>query len=356
MKKTFLFGTVLMAIILGLSFVSPIANASAAVCNAESYSEVTEVQAIKNRESTIADLIIQKAHYLQTTGQTPAELQDELDALGVSEMTTKEVVELSLSDNSIAPMSVGEGWFSDHSEITEVDDIIFETFSEEARMNGKLYTYKLVFAMPNSNNSRLHQNHAVDSLFFSNRLVSGTKTFISTLIKDLASSVVNDSLFEIAVSLNDAFGAAWEEITPTDHEYDVEFEYNISLSEICCFSYIFLDGDDWTSASGYKLIQKSNLISATLQSNYLTADYSPETGSGDYPGKTKILTYTKDIEYRSEFFADGYDSAKYYIERNQKYIPDTRLESFDFYGFENSKICTVDLLTPYNPAVLGYRN
>lgn len=345
-----------LATVIGLSAMSPLTTAAAAEVYFSQNSSPAEIQAIKEREEKITDLIVKKATALRETGTVPEELEQELRQNGVENMSAEDAYNLSIYD-PMMPSTLStaqDGYFSDHSIITQANNCIFETYSEEHRMNGKRYTYKLVFAMPANDDSvlRIRGRAQVSSTAKS---LAGGMTFLSTIINDAVDSALSSlsKEFEILLSLADAFSAAWTSASSVVMSDGFDFEYEWNISEISCFTYIYLDGDDWTESTGYHLIQKSNRVDMEIEQEHLTAVY-PEPGTGSLPGDVIEYTNSTKATYVSSYFGNGYLSAKYYIERDQRYEPETRLYSFDIRGLNNTKIKTIQLPNPYNPGFIGY--
>ena len=355
MKKAAL-GALALATVIGLSVVSPLTTAAAAEVYFSLNSSPAEIQAIKEREEKISDLIVKKAAALRKSGTVPKELEQALRQNGVETMSAEDAYNLSVSDPTMSTTlnTSQDGHFSDHSVITEANNCIFETYSEEYRMNGRLYTYKLIFAMPSNDQSALRIRGRAQ-MSSTSHFLAGSTAFLSTLINNAIDSALSNisAKFELALTLADAFNTAWHSASSVVISDGFDFEYEWNISEISCFTYLFLPGDDWTQATGYRLIQKSNLVDMEIEQEHLTAVY-PEPGTGTLPGSVVEYTNSTKATYTSTYFANGYMSSKYYIERDKRYEPETRLYSFDIRGLNNTKIKTIQLPNPYNPGFIGY--
>ena len=90
MKKAAL-GALALATVIGLSVVSPLTTAAAAEVYFSLNSSPAEIQAIKEREEKISDLIEKRLIALQTTGTIPPTITKELASCGVEEMNVNEI-------------------------------------------------------------------------------------------------------------------------------------------------------------------------------------------------------------------------------------------------------------------------
>ena len=117
MKKMAL-GALALTTVIGLSAMSPLTTAAAAEVYFSQNSSPAEIQAIKEREEKISDLIEKRLIALQTTGAVPPTITKELASCGVEEMSVTEINTFLSNTASYANSDISlmdEGHYSDHS-------------------------------------------------------------------------------------------------------------------------------------------------------------------------------------------------------------------------------------------------
>lgn len=348
MKKMAL-GALALTTVIGLSAMSPLTTAAAAEVYFSQNSSPAEIQAIKEREEKISDLIEKRLIALQTTGAVPPTITKELATCGVEEMSVTEINTFLSNTDSYANSDISlmdEGHYSDHSYITESENNIFERYSIDMKINGIEYTYMNIIATPKNMDSNLYTKGRLESnnknklLATANFLSFAGETILGNKNSTIARSIA--AVFSIYNTITDAIGVTQELINslkPTSVVETIGADYTYYAAEVACFTYV----PSSTISNHYILLTISNMVEMQVTATIPTFELVNGT-----PDIDSIQT-KHHSSYRNYFFASG---AKVLYGRYGDGIPaayNERLESFEVHGIDGEYLGTVNLPNPSLP-------